>query len=329
MSANRAPTSGSPHQEQARRVLEIEAAAVLALRDRIDESFDRALALIADCGGKVVIAGIGKSGIMCRKIAATLASTGTPALFLHAAEGIHGDSGMLMKGDVVVVVSYSGETVEIVSMLPLVKRLGLPLIAMTGRPTSTVARAADAVLDVGVAEEACPLGLAPTASTTATVALGDALALALLEYKGFQPDDFAMLHPGGILGRRLLLRVADLMHRGAAVPLVDVETPLKDTLLEMTSKRLGVTGVCNSEGELIGVITDGDLRRGLERVHDIPGLTAQALMTTSPKKIAASALAAEAVTVMERHAITSLFILERRRPVGIIHLHDLLRAGVV
>ena len=318
-----------PHQQCARRVLEIEAAALAQLRDRIDESFDRAVALAASCTGKVVILGMGKSGIMCRKIAATLASTGTPALFLHAAEGIHGDSGMLMKGDVVVAVSYSGETAEMVSMLPLVKRLGLPLIAMTGRRTSTLAHAADAVLDVSVAEEACPLGLAPTASTTATVALGDALAVALLEYKGFQAEDFAVLHPGGALGRRLLLRVSDLMHRGAEIPLVGAETSLKDTLLEMTSKRLGVTGVCNDSDELIGVITDGDLRRGLERVTEIQGIPARSLMTANPKTITAEALAAEAVALMERHAITSLFILEHRRPLGIIHLHDLLRAGVV
>ena len=323
------PGLPSPHQECARRVLGIEVEALFAVRDRIDESFDRAVALIAGCTGKVVIAGMGKSGIMCRKIAATLASTGTPALFLHAAEGIHGDSGMLMRGDVVVAVSYSGETAEVVSMLPLVKRLGLPLIAMTGRKTSALARAADAMLDVSVAEEACPLGLAPTASTTATVALGDALALALLEYRGFRAEDFAVLHPGGALGRRLLLRVSDLMHCGAEIPLVGVDTSLKDTLLEMTSKRLGVTGVCNEAGHLIGVITDGDLRRGLERVVEISGLAASSLMTVSPKTIAQEALAAEAVALMERHAITSLFILERRRPIGIIHLHDLLKAGVV
>jgi arabinose-5-phosphate isomerase len=321
--------SPSPHQDCARRVLDIESAALRALRDRIDGSFDRAVELMAQCRGKIVVAGMGKSGVMCRKIAATLASTGSPALFLHAAEGVHGDSGMLMKGDVVLLVSYSGETEEIVRMLPLIKRLGLPLVGMTGRTRSTLASAADVVLDISVAEEACPLGLAPTASTTATVALGDSLALALLEHKGFEATDFAILHPGGILGRRLLLRVCDLMHRDADVPLVDGNTSLKDTLIEMTSKRLGVTAVCNDLGELIGVVTDGDLRRGLERVENLEGLTARALMTSNPKTIAAEALAAEALAVMERHAITSLFVAERRRPIGVVHLHDLLRAGVV
>lgn len=319
----------SAHQECARRVLDNEGKALLALRDRIDASFDRAVELLASCRGKVVVTGIGKSGIMCRKIAATLASTGTPALFLHAAEGSHGDSGMLMKGDVVVVVSHSGETEEVVRMLPVLKRIDLPVIAIVGRPASTVARAADAVLDIGVSEEACPLGLAPTTSTTATVALGDALALALLEYKGFCPEDFAVLHPAGTLGRRLLLRVVDLMHRGVDIPLVGLETSLKDTLVEMTSKRLGVTGVCDSHGALVGVVTDGDLRRGLERFEDIRGITAAMFMTKNPKTIADTALAAEAVALMERHAITSLFILQNRRPAGVIHLHDLLRAGVV
>jgi arabinose-5-phosphate isomerase len=318
----------SPHQQCARRVLDNEGKALLALRDRIDESFDHAVELMAACRGKIVVTGMGKSGIMCRKIAATLASTGTPALFLHAADGSHGDSGILTKGDVVVVVSYSGETDEVVRMLPLVKRLGLPLVAIVGRMSSSVARAADAVLDIGVSEEACPLGLAPTTSTTATVALGDALALALLEHKGFRVEDFALLHPAGSLGRKLL-RVADLMHRGDEVPLVEVETSFKDTLVEMTSKRLGVTGVCDTHGRLVGVVTDGDVRRGLERVDDVRTLTARAMMSRDPKTIAADALAAEAVATMERYAITSLFIVAEQRPVGVIHLHDLLRAGVV
>jgi len=318
----------SPHQQCARRVLDNEGRALLALRDRIDASFDRAVELMAACRGKIVVTGMGKSGIMCRKIAATLASTGTPALFLHAGEGSHGDSGILTKGDVVVVVSYSGETDEVVRMLPLVKRLALPLVAIVGRAASSVARAADAVLDIGVSEEACPLGLAPTTSTTATVALGDALALALLEHKGFRVEDFALLHPAGSLGRKLL-RVADLMHRGTDMPVVDVETPFKDTLVEITSKHLGITGVCDARGNLVGVVTDGDVRRGLERVEDVRSLTAHHMMSRDPKTIAADALAAEAVATMERHAITSLFILEGHRPVGIIHLHDLLRAGVV
>jgi arabinose-5-phosphate isomerase len=322
-------TEDGRHLRCARRVLDVETAALVALRDRLDSSFDRAVEIMAACTGKVVVAGMGKSGIMCRKIAATLASTGTPAFFLHAAEGAHGDSGMLTRGDVALLVSYSGETNEVVSMLPLIKRLGVPMIAMTGRVTSTVAERADVVLDIGVAEEACPLGLAPTASTTATVALGDSLALALLEHKGFQPEDFAVLHPAGALGRRLLLRVCDLMHRDAAVPLVGLDTLMKDALLEMTSKRFGVTGVCDDGGDLVGVVTDGDLRRGLERGSDIKELTAGAVMTANPKAIDREALAAEAVTIMERHTITSLFVLDGQRPVGLLHLHDLLRAGVV
>jgi arabinose-5-phosphate isomerase len=278
----------------------------------------------------VIVTGVGKSGIVCRKIAATLASTGTPAFFLHAGEGSHGDLGTLVRGDVVLAVSNSGESAEVLSLLPLARRLGLPLIAVCGNLDSTLARSADVVLDVSVPEEACPLGLAPTASTTATMALGDALAIALLEERGFSAEDFALLHPAGALGRRLL-RVEELMHRGGEVPLVPERAAFTDTLVEMTSKRLGVTGVVNGAGELVGVITDGDLRRKLERTVDLRTLSARDLMTTAPKTIGGGALAAEAVAIMERHAITSLFILAAgsRRPAGVIHLHDLLRAGVV
>ena len=267
---------------------------------------------------------------MCRKIAATLTSTGTPAFFLHAGEGSHGDLGTLVRGDLLLAVSNSGESAEVLSLLPLARRLGLPLIAVCGNLDSTLARSADVVLDVSVPEEACPLGLAPTASTTATMALGDALAIALLEERGFSTEDFALLHPAGALGRRLL-RVEELMHGGGEVPLVPERAAFTDTLVEMTSKRLGVTGVVNGAGELVGVITDGDLRRGLERAADLRQLTARDLMTTAPKTIGGGALAAEAVAIMERHAITSLFILAEgsRRPAGMIHLHDLLRAGVV
>ena len=316
--------------ERARRVLDIERRALAALGDRLDWRFVRALEILLACHGRVIVTGVGKSGIVCRKIAATLASTGTPAFFLHAGEGSHGDLGTLVRGDVLLAVSNSGESAEVLSVLPLARRLGLPLVAICGHPESTLARAADVVLDVSVPEEACPLGLAPTASTTAQMALGDALAIALLEERGFSAEDFALLHPGGALGRRLL-RVAEVMHRGDEVPLVPERAALKDTLLAITSKRLGVTGVVNAAGELVGVITDGDLRRGLERAADLRALTARDLMTTAPKTIAGGALAAEAVAVMERHAITSLFILGdgSRRPEGVIHLHDLLRAGVV
>jgi len=315
---------------EARRVLAIEAAAVAALAERLDGRFDRALALLGACTGKVVVTGMGKSGLICRKLAATLTSTGTPALFLHAAEAAHGDAGVFMKGDVVVALSSSGETDEIVRLVPLIKRFELPLIALTGEITSTLARAADVVLDVSVAEEACPMGLAPTASTTAALALGDALALALLGRKGFGPQDFAVLHPGGALGRRLQ-QVQDLMHAGDAIPLVQSRTPFHETLLEITSKRLGVTGVVDAAGALVGVITDGDLRRALARVENIRTVTAGEIMTRNPKTIAASALAEQAVAVMERLSITSLFVLAdgSRQPTGLIHLHDLLRARVV
>lgn len=314
----------------ARRVLSIEANAVAALADRLDGRFDRALDLLETCRGKVVVTGMGKSGLICRKIAATLTSTGTPALFLHAAEAAHGDAGVFVKGDVVVALSSSGETEEIVRLLPLIKRMDLPLIALTGEPTSTLARGADVLLDVSVAEEACPMGLAPTASTTAALALGDALAVALLGRKGFGPQDFAVLHPGGALGRRLQ-KVQDLMHTGDALPLVRTSTPFQETLLEITGKRLGVTGVTDGAGTLVGVITDGDLRRALERVDDIRATTAADIMTRNPKTVAASALAEQAVAVMERLSITSLFVLAAgsRKPAGLIHLHDLLRAGVV
>ncbi|HWP57220.1 MAG TPA: KpsF/GutQ family sugar-phosphate isomerase [Candidatus Acidoferrales bacterium] len=315
---------------RARRLLETEAQGILALVERLDQNLVAAADILSACQGKVVLTGLGKSGLIARKIAATFASTGTPAFFLHAAEGIHGDIGMLMKGDVVLAVSNSGETEELLKLLPIIKRLALKLIVLTGNPASTLGRAADVVLNVGVPEEGCPLGLSPMASTTCALAMGDALAVVLLERKGFREEDFALRHPGGALGRRLLTRVRDLMHRGGEIPLVEVDTPVKETLLEITSKRLGVTGVLNQAGELVGVITDGDLRRGLESKGDIFRLKARDLMTTAPKTIAADALAATAVATMEQHSITSLFVLEDgKRPVGVVHLHDLLKAGIV
>jgi len=289
----------------------------------------RAVEILADCRGKVMVVGMGKSGIICRKIAATLASTGTPAAFLHAAEAVHGDFGVVDKSDVLIALSYSGETEEMVRLLPLVKRFGLRLIAITGAVGSTLGRAADVALDASVPEEACPMGLAPTASTTAALAIGDALAVVLLERKGFRAEDFAVLHPAGSLGRKLL-KVADIMHTGDEIPRVSAEDSLADTVLEMTEKRLGVTAVVDAEERLIGVITDGDLRRGLGRAGDLRTVVARGLMTANPKTIEPSALAARALGEMERASITSLFIVEpeTQRLAGVLHMHDLLRAGV-
>ena len=315
----------------ARDVLEIESRGILSLIDRLDENFVRAVDLLFGCKGKVVVTGLGKSGLICHKIAATLSSTGTPALFLHAGDAVHGDLGMIMKDDVVLAVSNSGETDELLKLLPILRRMGLKLIVMTGNSNSTLSRAGDVILNAAVKEEACPMGLSPTASTTAALALGDALAVVLLEMKGFKEEDFALRHPGGILGRKLLLRVEDLMHRDAELPVVREDTPMKDTLLEITSKRLGVTGVVDGRGGLVGIITDGDLRRGLESKGDIFRFKAKELMTRNPKTITADALAARAVALMEQHSITLLFILEDggRKPLGVVHLHDLLKAGIV
>lgn len=318
--------------ERAREVLRLEAEAVSALVDRIDEAFQEAVDRILACEGRVVVTGIGKSGLIGQKIAATLASTGTPALFLHPAEGVHGDLGMLTRKDVVLAVSNSGETEEILRIVPVIRRLGLPLIAMTGRPASTLATLADVAIDVSVAKEACPMGLAPTSSTTATLAMGDALAVALLLERGFDEEEFALLHPGGTLGRRLFTRVEDLMHAGDEIPLVAEGVPLREALFEITRKRLGITGVVDADGALVGVFSDGDLRRALERDAGALDRPIDEFMTTSPKRILSTALAAKALRRMEDHAITSLFAFasdDARAPVGIVHLHDLLRAGVV
>jgi arabinose-5-phosphate isomerase len=316
--------------KRAAEVLRVESNGILSMIDHLDESFVRAVELLGGCRGKVVVTGVGKSGLICRKIAATLASTGTPSFFIHAGDGVHGDLGMVMKDDVILALSNSGETDELLKVLPHFKFHGLKVIVMTGNPESTLAKAGDVVLNVGVRDEACPLGLAPTTSTTAALAMGDALAVVLLEERGFNEADFAVRHPGGTLGRRLLLRVEDLMCRGNQLPLVQDITSVKEALFEITSKRLGVTGVVDAEGKLVGVITDGDLRRGLHRRGDILALQAKDLMTSNPKTIPADTLATEAVAVMERFAITSLFVLEggNKRPRGIVHLHDLVKAGL-
>ncbi len=315
---------------RAARVLAVEAAAIDGLRKKVNAGFGKAVDLLKSARGKVVVTGMGKSGLIARKIASTMASTGTPAFFLHAADGIHGDLGMVRRGDVVIALSNSGETEEIVRLLPVFQRIGLPVIALTGKPDSTLGKYADVVLDVGVPEEACPLGLAPTASTTATLAMGDALAVVLFEEKGFSEEDFARLHPGGALGRRLQT-VADLMHTGDDVPIVSRETPLKDALLVISAKRLGVTGVVDPAGNLAGVITDGDVRRATQAGVDLYKATAGEVMTLSPKRIASTMLAAAALRKMEEYSITSLFIFDASsptKPVGIVHIHDLLKAGV-
>ncbi|MSM40890.1 MAG: KpsF/GutQ family sugar-phosphate isomerase [Geobacter sp.] len=317
--------------QEAKRVIQVEADALKALAERIDGEFERAVEMILSSRGRVVVSGMGKSGLVGQKIASTMASTGTPAFFLHPAEGIHGDLGMIMKGDVVIGVSNSGETEELLRILPVIKRLGARLIAMTGNPVSTLGRAGDIVLDISVKEEACPLGLAPTASTTATLAMGDALAVALLVQRGFSAEDFALFHPGGSLGKKLLLTVADFMHSGDAMPLVSEETPMREALFVITAKKLGASGVVDAKGRLVGVITDGDLRRALERGSDIINQPAGALMTRNPKRIKGMELAAKALQQMEEFSITSLFVFEDDTsdiPIGIIHLHDLLKAGL-
>lgn len=317
--------------EQARRVLEIESRAIRLLGERLDDAFCRAVRLLRECRGKVVVTGIGKSGLISQKIAATLASTGTPAIFLHAVEGFHGDLGVLTRQDVVIAVSNSGETEEVTRLLAPIKRLGVPLIALTGKPNSTLGRHSDVVIDTGVEEEACPMNLVPTASTTAALAMGDALAVVLLSLRGFREEDFALLHPGGVLGRRLLYRVEDLMHVGEEIPWVSEETLLRDAIYVISSKRLGVTGVMDAEGSLVGVITDGDLRRGLEKKPDLLDRQARELMTRNPKRICKEELAARALRIMEQHAITSLFVVESeesKKAVGILHIHDLLKAGI-
>jgi arabinose-5-phosphate isomerase len=315
--------------DRARRVLGIESTALAALRDRVDTNLAQAIDLLVACRGKVVVTGIGKAGLVGRKIAATFASTGTTAVFLHAAEASHGDAGTVARGDVLLALSYSGET-EVLGLLPLVRRFGVPVIAVTGNADSSLARSADVVLDVGVADEGCPLGLAPMASTTTMMALGDALAAVLLEERGFTESDFALLHPGGALGRRLV-RVEDLMRRGDELPVVQDTAALRDVLVEMTAKRLGMTVVVDAAGALAGIVTDGDLRRALERTGDVRALVARDVMTRGPRTIAPSALGAQAWAIMEQHRITSLLVVAEgsRTPAGVVHLHDILRAGVV
>jgi arabinose-5-phosphate isomerase len=314
----------------AREVLKTEADAIVAMGQRLNGDFTRAVDAVLACRGRLVVTGIGKSGHVARKIAATLASTGTPSFFVHPAEAAHGDLGMITDRDILLALSNSGESDEVIALLPALKRKGVLLIAMTGRVNSTLAREADVHLDAWVEREACPLGLAPTASTTAALALGDALAVTMLDARAFRAEDFALSHPGGSLGRRLLVHVRDVMHSDQALPVVHSGASLKDALLEMTQKGLGMTAVVNADGSLAGIFTDGDLRRTLDRTLDLSGLSIDTVMHAKPRTIRADRLAAEAVKLMEAHKVNGLLVLdETDRLVGALNMHDLLKAGVV
>jgi arabinose-5-phosphate isomerase len=317
--------------EHARLVLDLESEAIARLHKRLDGGFLKGVEMISQCRGHVVVTGMGKSGLIGRKLAATLASLGIPAFFLHPADGAHGDVGMVARGDVLLAVSNSGETEEILRLLPIINnRFGLKLIAITGNPHSTLAKRSDVVLNVQVSREAGPFGLIPTASIAATLAMGDALAIAAMTCCGFKQGDFALFHPGGHLGRRIGLMVADLMHRDDEIPLVNEDASLKEVILEMSGKRLGLTCVVDAAGRLQGLITDGDLRRSLERTDDLWHLKARELMTKHPKTIALATPAVEALALMERYSITSLLIADvDDRPIGVLHVHDLLKAGLM
>lgn len=313
----------------ARRVLRVEADAVLALADRLNDHFVTACKLILSCQGRVVVIGIGKSGHIGKKIAATMASTGTPAFFVHPSEAAHGDLGMITRNDVVLALSNSGESDEVLALLPSLKRMGIPMIAMTGNAESTLSKQAVVHIDSGVEHEACPLNLAPTASTTAALALGDALAVALLEVRGFQAEDFAVSHPGGSLGRRLLVLVQDLMHTGDDLPVVQQDMLLRDALLEISKKGMGMTAVVDAAGQLAGIFTDGDLRRALDQGVDVRDTTVATVMTLTPATIEAGRLAAEAVQQMDARRVNGLLVLDGGKLIGAINMHDLLRARVV
>lgn len=315
--------------DSGKRTIQLESQAVSDLAARIDASFCRACDIILACEGRVVVVGMGKSGHIANKIAATLASTGSPAFFVHPAEASHGDLGMITRKDVVLALSNSGSTAEIVTILPLIKRINVPLISMTGDPASPLATAADANLDVSVKQEACPLNLAPTSSTTASLVMGDALAIALLEKRGFTAEDFAFSHPGGALGKRLLLKVEDVMHTGTALPSVPLGTALPQALLEITAKGLGMTAIVDAAGKLAGIFTDGDLRRTLDQALDFHNTRINQVMTTGGKTVTPDMLAAEALRIMEDNAITGLVAIDAQdHPVGVVHLHDLIKAGL-
>lgn len=317
--------------EIAKKVLKIEADAVLGLTDKLNNNFEKAVELLYTSKGRVVVTGMGKSGLVGKKIAATLASTGTPAFFLHPAEASHGDLGMVTERDIIIAISNSGETEELVGLIPFLKRFNVKLISMTGNQNSTLAKASDVTLDISVKEEACPLGIVPTASTTATLAMGDALAVALLIKRGYKEEDFAFFHPRGSIGKRLFIKVKDLMHTGDSLPTVSLNTPMSKTVIEMSSKRLGHTVVLDNENKIAGIITDGDLRRGIEKWGErLFELTAEEVMTGNPKTISEEELAAKALSIMESYSITALVVPDKDgRAIGIIHLHDILKQGIM
>jgi arabinose-5-phosphate isomerase len=312
-----------------KKVIKVEGDSILELIDRVDKSFAKAVKLIYKSKGRVVFTGMGKSGLIARKIVATMNSTGTAAIYLHPTDATHGDLGMVRKEDIVILISKSGYTEELFNLVPLLKRINVPLIIMTGNPNSKIAKECDIVLDCGVKEEACPYDLAPTASTTAALVMGDALSIVLLEMRGFTAEDFALLHPAGSLGKRLSLRISEIMFTGNDVPIVHEDTSLKDTIIEITSKRLGTTAVVNEQNILTGIITDGDLRRLLERTLTIENLKAKDIMSKNPKTISAEYLASFALQQMEKFSITSLIVIDENKfPIGIVHLHDLVRLGL-
>jgi arabinose-5-phosphate isomerase len=322
-------TTAAPDFSLARKVLQTEAAAILALVDRLDGRFERAVRILLECRGRVIVTGMGKSGIICRKIAATLSSTGTPAFFLHPAEAIHGDLGVLQADDVILALSYSGETDELLRLLETIKRLGARLITITGEPQSTLGKAADVALDCHVSKEACPLNLVPTASTTAALALGDALAMTLLVTKGFRQEDFANLHPGGKLGKRLM-RAEQLMHAGDQAPIIGTDAEMREVIYEISRKKLGMSCVVDAKGRLVGIITDGDLRRHMADTPDLLAQRAEAVMTRNPVTIAPDTLAAEVLNTLERRKITSVVVVDDGQQVlGVVHLHDLWRTEMI
>lgn len=317
-------------KSQAIEVLEIEAASILNLKRSVNGEFIEVVKEILKCSGRVIMTGMGKSGFIAKKLAATLSSTGTPSFFLHPAEAIHGDLGMVTSQDIVIALSNSGETEEVIRILPVIKRIGAKLVAMTGGRSSTLAETADYILDTGVEEEACPLNLAPTASTTATLALGDALAISLLWARDFQPEDFALYHPGGSLGKKLLLTVNDVLHIRERNPIVNQEATLKETLFMMTSSRMGAANIVDSQGKLVGIITDGDIRRQLEESFNLLDKTAKEIMSKSPSTITKDKLAAEALKLMQEREISDLPIVDNDyKPVGLLNFQDLLKAGVL